>query len=148
MTSHIPFFMFEDMLKWMADNEVASIGHTPATCKFTRLLVKKILGKMETSSFGARWRSQVLEEARQSSGINSARPSEFRQSSHFFFFDFPGSDILCILITFQRSLRNGRKLKSYIIFLIITNSCQFYHNATMNIFAKMSPIAIMSSSKW
>ncbi|PIC11859.1 hypothetical protein B9Z55_028803 [Caenorhabditis nigoni] len=61
------------MLKWMADNEVASIGHTPATCKFTRLLVKKILGKMETSSFGARWRSQVLEEARQSSGINSAR---------------------------------------------------------------------------
>ncbi|PIC17463.1 hypothetical protein B9Z55_023696 [Caenorhabditis nigoni] len=85
MTSHIPFFMFEDMLKWMADNEVASIGHTPATCKFTRLLVKKILGKMETSSFGARWRSQVLEEARQSSGINSARLPILSQCNYEYF---------------------------------------------------------------
>ncbi|CAO4378157.1 unnamed protein product [Caenorhabditis nigoni] len=50
-----------NLFKWMADNEVGvftqgllyktfnSIGHTPASCKFTRLLVEKILGKIGTT---------------------------------------------------------------------------------------------------
>lgn len=50
-----------NMFKWMCDNEVGifsqgllyktfnTIGYTPATCKFTRLLVEKILGKVGTT---------------------------------------------------------------------------------------------------